>query len=320
MNNNNQMTSNLEHPIFSELVANATGPLPYTLMNDYLFRALLQKNKRVLKGLVCSLLHLQPDDIVSVEITNPIVLGEAISDKEFVLGIHVLLNNNTYINLEMQVLNNGNWPERSLGYLCRTFDNLNRGDDYLDTKPAIHIGFLDFHLFPEHPEFYATYKLMNVKNNTIYSDKFMLAVVDLNYIELATEEDKEFQIDYWASLFKATTWEEIKMLAENNAYIQEASETIYQLTADETIRGQCEARNAYYARERHHAQIQKKYEDLIAEKEAWTAEKEELIAEKEAWTTEKETLTAEKEALTTEKEALTRELEFFRSKFAKEQN
>lgn len=187
---------------------NATGPLPYKLTNDYLFRALLQKNTSVLKGLICSLLRLADEDIISVKITNPIVLGEAISDKEFVLDVHVILNDNTHINLEMQVLNDGNWPERSLGYLCRTFDNLNRGDDYFNTKPAIHIGFLDFHLFPQHPEFYATYMLMNVKNNTIYSDKFILSVVDLNYIHLATDEDKQYQNDYRASLFKATTWEE----------------------------------------------------------------------------------------------------------------
>jgi len=29
----------------------ATGPLPYTLTNDYLFRALLQQNNKVLKGI-----------------------------------------------------------------------------------------------------------------------------------------------------------------------------------------------------------------------------------------------------------------------------
>lgn len=240
-----------------------TGPLPYPLTNDYLFRALLQENTYVLKGLICSLLHLKPSEIISVEITNPIILGKAISDKEFILDIHIILNNNAHVNLEMQVINDGNWRERSLGYLCRTFDNLNRGDDYIDTKAAIHIGFLDFHLFPESPEFYATYMLTNVKNYTIYSDKFILSVVDLNHIELATPEDKEYQLDYWASLFKATTWEDIKMLAKDNKYIEEAYETIYKLTMDDTIRSQIEARNAYYARERHHAKIQKAYDEAI---------------------------------------------------------
>ena len=34
---------------------------------------------------------------------NPILPGEAISNKEFVLDIQIFLNNNTYLNLELQV-------------------------------------------------------------------------------------------------------------------------------------------------------------------------------------------------------------------------
>lgn len=37
---------------------NATGRIDYTLMNDYMFRAVLQQNENVLKGLISSLLHL----------------------------------------------------------------------------------------------------------------------------------------------------------------------------------------------------------------------------------------------------------------------
>jgi hypothetical protein len=57
------------------------------------------------------------------------------------------------------------WPERSLSYLCRSFDQLRTGEKYANAGPAIHIGFLDFTPFPEHPEFYASYKLLNVKTH-----------------------------------------------------------------------------------------------------------------------------------------------------------
>ncbi|MDE7222996.1 MAG: Rpn family recombination-promoting nuclease/putative transposase, partial [Acetatifactor sp.] len=143
----------------------AVGKLPYSLTNDYLFRALLQRNNNVLKHLICVLLHLQPEDVNTVTIENPIVLGEAMDNKTFIMDIKVLLDNNAIINLEMQIVNYMNWPERSLSYLCRNFDQLQSGQDYQETKPVIHIGFLDFTLFPECPEFYATYKLMNVKNH-----------------------------------------------------------------------------------------------------------------------------------------------------------
>ncbi len=255
----------------------AAGPLPYKLTNDYLFRALLQENNKALKGLICSLLHLHPAEVFSVVIMNPIELGTSITQKTFFLDIKVIMNDHTMINLEMQVVNTGNWPERSLSYLCRSFAHLNKGQPYSEVKPVIHIGLLDFTLFPDYPEFYATYKLMNVKNYTIYSDKFGLSVLNLNCIDLATQEDKAYQIDYWAELFKAATWEEIKMLATKNEYISEASETLYKLSAEEKIRLQCEAQEDYYRNQRDiEYRQQKTMNELLLTKSELDSTKSEL--------------------------------------------
>ena len=225
---------------------NACGPVPYNMTNDYMFRAVLQSNNTVLRGLICSLLHLSEKEVTSVEITNPVILGEAVKDKEFRLDINVVLNNHILINLEMQIANKLNWRERSLMYLCRSFDQLNHGQDYMDTEPVVHIGFLDYTLFEDLPEFYASYKLINVKNNQKYSDSLTLNVVDLSRIDLATDEDKKYHIHEWAMLFKAATWEEIKMLASKDEYLKEASETIFRMSADDLVRKRCRDREEYY--------------------------------------------------------------------------
>ena len=220
----------------------ASGEVLYNMTNNYMFRYILQKNEKVLKGLICSLLHLHPEEVTKVEITNPINLSGDITGKEFILDINVILNNNTRINLEMQVANEYNWPERSLSYLCRSFDQLYRGQKYEEVLPVIHIGFLNFTLHPKAPEFYATYQMLNIRNHLVYSDKFILSVVNLNQIEMATDEDKSHNIDYWAYIFKAKTWEEIQMLAKDNEYLQEAAESLYVANADEIVRQQCRAR------------------------------------------------------------------------------
>ena len=222
-----------------------SGALFVPMTNDYLFRALLQRNNLVLKGLICALLHMEEADISSVIITNPIRLGDSIDNKTFVLDINVILNQHHIINLEMQVVNLNNWQDRSLSYLARNFDHLKKGEDYQFTHPVIQIGLLDYTLFPDCPEFYSTYQFLNVKNHTLYSDKMRISVLDLSRIDLATEEDRQYQLDYWAALFKAKTWEELQMLAQNNHYFKEASETVYQLTQEEEIRQQCLAREDY---------------------------------------------------------------------------
>lgn len=263
--------------------SNAHGPLRFNMTNDYMFRAVLQSNNKVLRGLICSLLHLSEDEIISVEITNPIILGDAITNKEFRLDVNVRLNNHTLINLEMQVTDRMDWQNRSLIYLCRDFDQLDRGQTYMEIHPVIHIGFLDYTLFEDSPEFYATYKLINVKNHDIFSDNFMLSVVDLSQINLATEDDKKFQIDYWARLFKATTWEEIHMLASENNYMEEASNTIFQLSTEEQIRKRCLDREEYYREIR-------TYKKMIAEKDACIAEKDAALMEKASSLSEKDAI------------------------------
>ena len=260
---------------------NATGKIDYGLTNDYMFRVILQRHINVLKALICSLLHLQPDEIKEVYIRNPIQPGEAVDDKEFVLDIEVLFNNDTLINLEMQVLNELNWSERSLAYLCRLFASLYKGQDYDEALSVVHIGFLDFQLFPEYPEFFGIYRLMNEKDHYLYSDKLTLGVVDLKHIELATEEDREFQIDHWARLFKATTWEEIKMIAENNEYMTEATQALYEYNADYVIRQKCEAREEYERRQR---TLHKKLSDAqekIQEQEECLREKDSKLQEQD---------------------------------------
>ena len=289
--------------------SSATGPIRIPLTNDYLFRAMLQRNNHVLKGLISSLLGLPLSDIKSVVITNPIILGTSIDDKTFFLDVAITLNDDALINLEMQVLNEYNWPERSLSYLCRSYDQLNTGEYYQSAKPAIQIGLLDFTLFPEHPEFYATYKLMNVKDHTVYSDKLRLSVLNLTRIDLATKEDIESGLTHWAALFKSTTWEELKMLAKNDEFMNEASATIYTLSQEENIRLQCEARDDYYRRQRSvlariddlDAKIADKNEQLSL-REQELASKDEQLASKEALLVSKDEQLASKEALLASKD------------------
>lgn len=265
------------------LLESLSGPLDISLVNDYLFRALLQKNNNVLKALIASLLHINISDIQSVKIENEIVLGKQIKDKEFVLDIRVSMNNNTFINIEMQVIDYHNWPERSMSYLARTFDNLAHGEDYLDSKPTIQIGLLDYTLFPETPEFYANYYLMNEKTNQKYSDKVRISVVDLTRIDLATEEDKAYGIDHWAALFKSHTWEDLKMLAKNNETMTDAISTIYDITQDTLLREQIRAREERLALDKRLQTevdaMRQKIDNLQAEKDAMSKRIAELEAQ-----------------------------------------
>ena len=159
-----------------------SGKIRYTLTNDYMFRAVFQKNQNALKGLLSALLGIPKNQIKELRILNPIILGETIDNKTCILDLHLRLNNNELINIEMQVSDLGNWPERSITYLGRTFDQTQSGGDYSNISTTMHIGILDFNLSHLTPEFYSEFRLMNVKNHEIYSDKFVLPCAKLKNI------------------------------------------------------------------------------------------------------------------------------------------
>lgn len=97
-------------------------------------------------------------------------------------------------------------------------------------------------------------------------------MLDLTQIDRATEEDKYFGIDRWAALFRATTWEELRMITKNNEYMDDGAQVLLTMNSDQTIRDMC------YFRER--AEIEEKYRnDLLKKQEAELAEKDRIIAE-----------------------------------------
>ncbi len=246
-------------------IDNLHGKVEFKLTNDYMFRAVFQTNKVALKGLLCALLHMDEHDIRNIEIKNPIELGKSITDKEFRLDIKIHLNNNKIINIEMQVNNLGNWPERSLSYTCRMFDNLNRGSNYKNVIPVIQIGILDFTPFADHPAFYSTYKMIEEKDHHAYSDDFIIKTLDLTRTDLATETDKRYNLDEWARIFKVSTWDELKELSRNNKFFKEAAKSMRIMTEEDELRERMIEREEYYALQKYLEDRAKRADEAEAE-------------------------------------------------------
>ena len=291
-----------------------SGPLPYTLLNDLLFRYVFEANQEALKALLCSLLHLEEGDISELVIMNPIRLGETPEEKFYIFDLYLLLNSQKKIHLELQVLRQDFWVERSLCYLCRDFGELNPGESYQQVKPLIQIDIIDFDLYEMSREFYSTYHLANDKTGRIYSDKLTLHVLDLNKGEYATEEDKTYRIDHWAKLFKSTTWEELRMLAQEQKVLQSTVETMYRVNADEYTRALIAARedqlrqeiSTQYAHKQQLEALNKTIGELglqLADKDHQLADKDHQLADKEHQLADKEHQLADKNQQLVSKDA-----------------
>lgn len=249
---------NINTPFISDptqleyLFEQSRGEMKHTLMNDFLSKYSFQKDICALRGLLAALLRIDIEDITDITILNPIEPGNNLSEKECILDINLEMNHSKKINIEIQARFQDYWPERSITYLCRNFDNLKSGESYNLVKPCIHIGILSNDLFkkgdPRYTgDFYSEYRLLHTDKHTEYSSKFEIRVLSLSQLENASHEDKENPngLYRWAKLFLASSWEELKMAAQDNTVMTSFVGTVMQLSAEEKVAQACEARRRW---------------------------------------------------------------------------
>ena len=240
---NKELKQKQDDEILQEI--NGEEEVEYGLTNDYMFRSVFQTSEEALRGLLSALLYIPEEEILSCEICNPIILGDAIDDKTCILDIRVLLNGNKQINLEMQMGSVENWTDRSVFYLCKMFTDMKKGLDYTQAKQSIHIGIMMKSPIPEDAAFYNEYVLKNRRTSYEFTGKIALHVLDLSCLEQVPEEERQSALYYWACVFKAKTWKEVLAMTEQSESIKKAVVTLRELSEDEKIRQQCEARERY---------------------------------------------------------------------------
>ena len=87
------------------------------------------------------------------------------------------------------------------------------------------------------------------------------------------------------------------MLSPKNEYIGEAVETVYQLSQEEKIRMQCEAREDYY-------RTQRGWQGMLDEQKDRLREMDHLLAERDVMLREKDGMLKEKDGILKERDSM----------------
>ena len=100
----------------------AIRKLEYTFKTDTLFKMLFVQYPELLKKLVADLLGISLDGIGQFVIRNPEMPPENLGDKFCRLDINMTVNGQR-VDLEVQVCNEGDYPERVMYYWAREFSS-----------------------------------------------------------------------------------------------------------------------------------------------------------------------------------------------------
>ena len=95
------------------------------------------------------------------------------------LDILAILNDETIVNIEIQVLNPNNFIERTLYYWSGNYyNNLTAGEDYKKVKKTIAINILDYEQFEEGP-FHEIARLKRDYQNKILTDRLEIHFIQI---------------------------------------------------------------------------------------------------------------------------------------------
>ncbi len=208
--------------------------LQYTFKTDTLFKMLFVKHPVLLKELVAALLGIPVRSIESFKIRNPEMPPENLGDKFCRLDINMTVDGQQ-IDLEVQISNEGDYPERVMYYWAREFSSaLLTGQGYSALPRTIVISIVDFILF-DCEEYHSFFQPLEVNRHTLLSEKMGFHFFELRKLPDDLREDNMLLL--WLSLFKADTEEELEKIKKMEVPIMsQAINAYYTITASSEFR------------------------------------------------------------------------------------
>lgn len=203
--------------------------------NDYIFKKIFAKkgNESLLKDLLNSILQIKINSIEVLADTN--LERQLESNKMGILDIKAKVDEDTIIDIEIQIINRYNMIERTLFYWSGLYYNvLQKGEDYKEIKKVIAINILDYNEFEEGPY----HEIAKLRREYLY--KILTDKIEIHFIQIPKfkkqRKDMKTKLDMWMDFISQIDEKEVKNAMSKNKEIKKAQEEYEYLTGDEEER------------------------------------------------------------------------------------
>lgn len=205
---------------------------------DYCMKELF-RNEIVRKAFLSDILGIPEEEIRTARLLNPFLRKRYKKQKLGILDILLELNDDTRINIEIQLKASSSWDRRQIFYLSKLFtSDLKVGENYSRLKRCIGISILDFNL-TDRPEYHSIYFLQDEKGNR-FSDVFEIHTIELKKKLMGNEA-----ADDWIRLFNAESEEDLEMIKTEKAGLREAIREVKRMSLSERLRARYEEHMKY---------------------------------------------------------------------------
>ena len=205
------------------------------LTNDYIFKRLFSKkgNEDILKDLLEGILEIP---IEKVEVMQEVELERVdIKDKLGVLDIKAIINENTTVDIEMQIADEKNMIERTLYYWAGLYyTGLKRGRDYKLNNKVITINILMYNIFKKE-NYHTIATIRDNENKEKITDRLEIHFIELPKF-LKSKEKGNRKLRQWLEFICNKRKGEIEMAVKENEKIAKASQEWEYLRGDEAVK------------------------------------------------------------------------------------
>ena len=211
------------------------------LCHDRAFKLYFKTNPSVLRSLLESFLPLPKGrTIKSVMTVDPFMESQDEKGKQVVLDLRAQLDNQEWVNVEMQLFHQSGFKKRILYYLTKLYSSpLSKGGKYGELYPAYSLVFAGFDMFKDREAWLHSFSM---RSNTppffCFSGALNMTIVELGKFLRLRPKNLLDMASLWCYLLgesKLMDMESVRELAGKGKDMKEATDHLIKLSKDEKI-------------------------------------------------------------------------------------
>lgn len=206
--------------------------------NDVVFQRLFNKdNPKITKAFVEAMLD---EKIHSMTINeDKELLSDTLDKKTGILDLQIDVNNTEKVDVEVQLAERSNLPERLLFYFSKLYlRGIGKGEDYRFAKRVVLIAIIDYNLKieMENKNMETIWKIIEENNpKTILTNKFEIHILELEKVKEEYRKNKENKKAQWLLFLENPDMKEVQEIMEKNEEIKEAVIKVRKMSEDEKL-------------------------------------------------------------------------------------
>jgi predicted transposase/invertase (TIGR01784 family) len=221
------------------------APKILSLGQDWLFKHVFgnRDNQDILRDFLLSILRIPREEFKQLTYTNTDLLRISEDDKLGILDVRVETVSGHDIDIEIQIADMEGMAERTVFYASKMLtSHMHSGDLYSKMKKTFVIVIAHFDWFKEEKNYHHRFLLRDEETGYVFSDIMEVNTLELPKLPKAPEQTGDANLWNWAALLAARKEDELDMLAQRSPEIGKVVGLLKELSADEAIRMQYEAR------------------------------------------------------------------------------